>query len=136
VTAERTNLPEALRGTLDRVGLEFLAEFYASVLIHRPSCHEALAELAAVYTRLGRIAEGLAIDRQLVELEPENPTVHYNLACSLALAGDSEKALDALELAASLGYADGVFLVQDEDLSSLRRHPRFERLVERLTKLA
>jgi hypothetical protein len=34
---------------------------------------------------LGRIADGLKMDRRLVKLQPANPTAHYNLACSLAL---------------------------------------------------
>ncbi|MBI5434486.1 MAG: tetratricopeptide repeat protein [Planctomycetes bacterium] len=133
---DRPTLPDALRADLARAGLEFLAEFYEAALRHRPDNLEALAELAHAYTRLGWVDRGLAIDRRLVELEPENPTVHYNLACSLALAGESEKALDALEHAALLGYTDADFLSQDDDLMSVRADARFTRLVERLRQKA
>lgn len=129
---DRLTLPEVLRADLEQAGLEFLAEFYSAALRHRPENLEALAELAHAYTRLGRIDQGLAIDRRLVELEPDNPTVHYNLACSLALAGESGKALDALERAAELGYTDAEFLSGDDDLKSVRSDARFARLLERL----
>lgn len=129
---DRTEIPESLRLCLAHAGLEFLADFYAAALRHRPENLEALAELAHAYTRLGRIGEGLAIDRRLVELEPANPTVHYNLACSLALAGESEKALEALEHAVELGYDDADFLSNDDDLESIRDTPRFVQLLARL----
>ncbi|MCE9593471.1 MAG: tetratricopeptide repeat protein [Planctomycetes bacterium] len=129
---DRLVLPAPLRADLEQSGLAFLAEFYAAAVRHRPDNLEALAELAHAYTRLGRVAEGLAVDRRLAELEPDNPTVHYNLACSLALADESEAALDALERAVDLGYTDADFLSTDDDLKSVRDDARFVRLVERL----
>lgn len=124
-----TDAPSPAR---EKAGLAFLAEFLEIALHHRPENVEALAELGHVYTRLGRLAEGLAVDRRLVHLIPENPTVHYNLACSLALCGEREAALDALEQAIGLGYADPAFLLQDRDLESLRAEPRFDALVRKL----
>ena len=125
-------MPDAASRSHDLTGLAFLAEFLEIALRHRPENVEALAELGHVYTRLGRLAEGLAVDRRLVLLIPENPTVHYNLACSLALCGERERALDELERAIGLGYADPAFLLEDGDLESLRADPRFAALVKRL----
>ena len=116
----------------ERPGLEFLAEFLETAIKHRPDNVEALAELGHVYTRLGRLQEGLEVDRTLVRLVPDNPTVHYNLACSLALSGAPGAALDALETAVRLGYADADFLIEDGDLASLRQDPRFEALLRKL----
>ena len=42
--------------------------------------------LGGLYTKQGRIADGLKMDRKLVRLRPDNATAHYNLACSLALS--------------------------------------------------
>ena len=123
---------QALRDRLDRAGLEFLARFLREHTRRHPRSVDALAELGQVYTRLGHWEEGLAVDRQLVRLVPGNPTVHYNLACSLALLGHADEALDALETAARLGYDDPEHLVADEDLASLRGEPRFEELRRRL----
>ena len=125
-----------LAARLDRLGLEFLAEFHETALRHRPAQPELLSELGQVYTRLGRFAEGLAVDRELVTLVPDNPTVHYNLACSLALSGRPGEALDALEQAVRLGYDDDAFLESDEDLTSLRSEPRFLALVDVLRRRA
>ena len=115
---------------LERMGLEFLVDFHEIALRHRPDDPELLSELGQNYTRLGRYEEGLAVDRRLVELVPDNPTVHYNLGCSLALSGAVQPALDALELAVELGYADAGFMLEDEDLATLRQEPRFAALVE------
>lgn len=116
----------------ERPGLEFLAEFLETAIRHRPDNVEALAELGHVYTRLGRLSQGLEIDRLLVRLVPDNPTVHYNLACSLALSGSPAQALDALEAAVRLGYTDAEFLVEDGDLASVRSDPRFRELLRKL----
>jgi Flp pilus assembly protein TadD len=123
----------ALRERIATYGLEFLARFLTAATARQPAAVEALIDLAQVLTQLGRYGEGLAVDRQLVELLPEEPTVHYNLACSLALTGAREESLAALERSVDLGYDDAEVLSQDEDLASLRTEPRFLALVERLS---
>jgi len=125
-----------LERRLAELGEEFLAEFLGRAAECHPENVEVLVELATLLTRLGRHREGLAIDERLVRLLPEDPTVRYNLACSLALLGQAEPALDALEHAHVLGYGDLEHLLEDEDLRSLRQHPRFAALVERLRALS
>ncbi len=117
---------------LERLGLEFLADFLGRARRHRPEDVEVLAELATTLTRLGRHEEGLSLDRRLVELLPDDATARYNLACSLALCRASAAALLELERAIELGYSDADHLLADEDLSSLRHEPNFLALVERL----
>ncbi len=117
---------------LERLGLEFLADFLGRARRHRPEDLEVLAELATTLTRLGRHEEGLSLDRRLVELLPDDATARYNLACSLALCRASAAALLELERAIELGYSDADHLLADEDLSSLRQEPNFLALVERL----
>lgn len=133
---EGLELTDAQRAAIERLGLEFLAEFYEAALARRPGDLDALADLANVYTQLGRIADGLRLDRELVRRQPEAPDAHYNLACSLALSGDAEAACAALERAIEraieLGYADAEHLLADEDLASLQGSATFERLLARL----
>ncbi len=117
---------------LERLGLEFLADFLGRARRHRPEDVEVLAELATTLTRLGRHEEGLSLDRRLVELLPDDATARYNLACSLALCRASAAALLELERAIELGYSDADHLLADEDLSSLRQEPNFLALLERL----
>jgi len=119
---------------IESAGLAFLAEFFEIATRHRPDDIDVLAELGHVYTRLGRLQEGLEIDLRLVGLVPDNPTAHYNLACSLALLGRRAPALESLERAVELGYADPEYLLEDDDLKSLREEPRFAELVSRLER--
>ncbi|MFN0243167.1 MAG: TPR end-of-group domain-containing protein [Planctomycetota bacterium] len=124
----------ALHAQIDRLGWTFLADILEIETARHPGNLEALAELGHVYTRQGEYARGLAIDRRLVTLLPEDPTAHYNLACSLALLGSAAEALDELESAVRLGYDDAEHLTADEDLVSLRGDPRFVALLERLQR--
>lgn len=129
-------LTDRTRERLQRAGGEFLVEFMRAETKRRPSNVDALAELAHTLTRLGRVDEGLEIDRQLVRLLPDNATVHYNLGCSLALLQRPDDALDALEEAVRQGYRDVEHLLADEDLGSLHHELRFQELLERLRRLA
>lgn len=122
-------IPTECADAVGRLGEEFLASIYGVAAERHPDNLEVLAELGHVYTRLGRYEEGLVVDQQLVAQAPEDPLHRYNLACSLALLGRTEPALDALERAVELGYDDLKFLAEDDDLSSLRAHPRFHALV-------
>ena len=129
---EPLTLTATAQARCETLGLEFLAEFFEAELSLRPTNLQALSELAHLYTRLGRYGEGLDADRRLVRAAPDDPTVHYNLACSLALTGDPEGAFEALEASLDLGFDDEALLTGDDDLRSLREDPRFEALVERL----
>ncbi|HUR28152.1 MAG TPA: tetratricopeptide repeat protein [Planctomycetota bacterium] len=133
---ETLSLTDAARTKLDRLGLEFLAEVLGFEARERPDNSAALVSLGMVLTQLGRYQEGLAIDRRLVELHPEDSTAHYNLGCSLALLGERESALDALEEAVRKGYDDAPHLMLDPDLASLHAEPRFQALRQALEKRA
>lgn len=123
-------LPSDCESIVERLGEEFLASIYGIATDRHPDNVEVLVELGHVYTRLGRYEEGLAVDHKLVAFAPEDPTVRYNLACSEALVGQRDAALDTLEIALELGYKDFAFMREDEDLLSLQSEPRFIELIE------
>ena len=125
-------IPPECSAVFERVGEEFLAAIYSAATDRQPHNVEALAELGHVYTRLGRYQDGLEVDHKLVEFEPLDPNVRYNLACSQALVGLHDEACSSLETAFELGYDDGTHLIEDDDLSSLRGLPRFEALLRRM----
>src|SRR5581483_6795095 len=104
---------------------EFDIRFYEAVLRHNSAYAAVIEILGGLYTRQGRIAEGLKMDRKLVKLQPKNPTARYNLACSLALSKRRTAALSALQQAIKLGYRDFDWMQQDPDLDVLRRHPKY-----------
>ena len=64
--------------------------------------------------------------------DPEEPTVLYNVACTYARLGQTEKAIECLDEAITFGLLQKEWFENDSDLDSLRSHPRFQALVERL----
>ena len=63
------------------------------------------------------------------------PTGMYNVACTLAMEGDSEQALNWLGRAVETGSVSAGQMLHDDDLESLLEEPRFETLLERAAEL-
>lgn len=110
----------------------FEIAFFESVLRRDPGYVDVVEILGGLYTKQGRIADGLKMDRRLVKLQPSNATAHYNLACSLALSRRKADALRALRQAVHFGYRDFDWMQQDPDLDDLKQHPEFLSLLEQL----
>jgi tetratricopeptide (TPR) repeat protein len=106
--------------------------FYESVLKREPGYEEVIELLGGLYTKTGRIADGLKMDRKLVRLQPENATARYNLACSLALSKRRADALRTLGEAIRLGYVDYDWMSHDPDLESLKNVREFKALLSQL----
>ena len=105
-----------LREQLELAGSEFLVDFFGREVERHPDNLHAWFELGHLFTRL----------------VPTDPTVYYNLACSLALLSRNDEALGALERSIELGYDDADYLLNDEDLVTLRQDPQFAQLVARI----
>jgi Flp pilus assembly protein TadD len=117
----------------DKTGdLAFEIVFFESVLRRNPGYAEVVGILGGLYTKAGRVLDGLRMDRRMVKLEPDNPTAHYNLGCSLALCRRKAAALKSLRQAALLGYRDFEWMTQDPDLEILRDEPGFVALLGQL----
>jgi len=116
---------EVSRNQHDLVELRFLEK----VSKRLPDDLEVLYALAELYTKTGHFKEGLAIDEKLSRKNPSDPTVWYNLGCSLALTNQKDAAFEALAKAVELGYCDYDWMKQDSDLNSLHGDPRFESLL-------
>ena len=114
--------------------IDFEIAFYEGVVKDSPDYVEALIPLAEAYTRKGLIEKGLGIDKRLSRLCKKDPVVHYNLACSLALAGKKKDAIKTLRRAIDLGYLDFNHLKKDADLKSLQDDPEFQRLTDYFLK--
>ncbi|MEY2881650.1 MAG: hypothetical protein RLZZ15_4030, partial [Verrucomicrobiota bacterium] len=110
----------------------FEIAFYESILRRDAGYTDVIELLGGLYTKQGRIADGLKMDRRLVRLQPANATAHYNLACSLALSRRPADALRVLRQAITLGYRDREWMAQDPDLAELKTHPAFVALVAEL----
>lgn len=111
---------------------DYEMRFFESVLKRDAAYTEVVELLGSLYTKHGRIADGLRMDRRLVRLLPQNATAHYNLACSLALLKRKAAAIRSLRQAVRLGYTDFDWMRQDPDLDGLKQDPAFNSLLEQL----
>lgn len=112
-----------------RSQLDFEIEFFERILSRDPNQIEVLMNLGELFTKKGCHRRALQVDLRLAQLRPRCATVMYNLACSHALLKHESDALAALRQAVALGYSDLDYLINDPDLSSLRAHPEFSRLI-------
>ena len=104
-------------------------------LVRRDSNYvEALQLLGDHYTQRGRFSEGLHVDERLARLEPQNPLVFYNLACSYSLTDQFDRAVFALDRAIELGYRDFKWLAKDPDLKKLRAQPAFGEIKDKVRR--
>lgn len=115
--------------------LEIKISFLEGLIRRDPGYVEALQMLGDHYTERGDVQHSLQVDRQLSHLQPSNPLVFYNLACSHSLNGDVDEAAMALEKALGLGYRDFKWLARDPDLSRLRQDPVYRRIQSKIRKM-
>ncbi len=109
---------------------DFDVEFYERILRSQPNDIRLLRLLGELYGRKGRYDKALKVDQKLVELLPDDGFVHYNLACSFAMQGSPDAALECLARAIQLGYNDFNHMEVDPDLNSIRPLPRYRAILQ------
>ena len=110
-------------------------KFMEGLVRRDPDYVDALQLLGDHYTKDGRYAEGLKVDEHLAQLEPHDPLVFYNLACSCSLIGQFDRAVSALQKALQLGYRDFRWLARDPDLRELRRQPIYRDIQNKIRQM-
>ena len=92
--------------------------------------HDRLSRQFVVAVREGDTATMEETCRKGVKLLPDDPTWHFNLACSLAyFANREQEALDELEKAIDYGFRDRSQIEGDKDLKRLAGLPRYQQLL-------
>jgi tetratricopeptide (TPR) repeat protein len=132
--SESSAAGQATARVSDRQQLEFELDFFSGVLNRHPDYVDVLRIMGNLLTVKGRFAEGLQIDKRLVQLRPNDALAHYNLACSFALLKRPEQSLKTLRRAVELGYRDFRYMKEDHDLDSIRHDPRFRQLLREFDK--
>jgi tetratricopeptide (TPR) repeat protein len=115
--------------------LDVKIQFMEGIVRRDPEYVEALQLLGDHYTQRGKFEQGLKVDEQLSRLEPRNPLVFYNLACSYSLIGEVDMAASSLDKALALGYRDFKWLAKDPDLRTLRKHPLYRDIEAKIRKM-
>jgi tetratricopeptide (TPR) repeat protein len=127
--SEPTSTNNPLARVADQNQLDFELDFFTGVLERNPGYVDVLRVMGNLLTLKGRFAEGLQVDKRLVQLRPGDALAHYNLACSYALLKRPEQSLKTLRRAVELGYRDFRYMREDHDLDSIRHDPRFRQLL-------
>ena len=134
-------MPEKLSGKSKKLTRKEVREldvkiaFMEGIVKREPRYVEALQILGDHYTQRGQFVDSLQVDKRLSRLEPRNPLVFYNLACSYSLNSEFNLAAAALEKALSLGYTDFKWLARDPDLRRLRQHPLYRHIEDKIRKM-
>lgn len=113
---------------------KFEIGFCEGLLQKKPDFYEAMVLLGDLYTRVGRYQDGLAMDEKLYQLDPENPGILYNLACSYSLTNQVDLSFRSLKKAVNCGYDDFRHMEYDTDLENLKKDIRFQKYYANLYK--
>jgi non-specific serine/threonine protein kinase len=102
-------------------------------LLHRnPDSTQERSLLGVTLVRCGCPEKGLAQAERAVALDPDDGRLRYNAACSYALAGRAEPALEHLrEATKNLPSFISDWPRRDPDLRQIRDLPEFERIFSR-----
>ncbi len=126
---ETTNAAVSLARLAEQTQLDFELDFFGGILRRHEGYVDVLRAHGNNLTLKGRYADGLEIDKKLIQLRPTDALAHYNLACSYALLKKPDLALKTLRRAVELGYRDFRYMREDRDLESVRHDPRFRQLL-------
>jgi len=98
----------------------------------RPDEARALYFGAQALCQLGQPERALDWAKRALDMDPEDPTVLYNVGCVYSLMGKIDPALDCLEKAVTFGMRRKEWFEKDSDLLAVRNHPRFVALLKGL----
>jgi Flp pilus assembly protein TadD len=118
-----------LNQLLEMTQVDFELDFFGRILERHPAFFEALRAHASNLAATTRYSESLQVERRIIQIRPGDALAHYNLACSYALLKQADLALTTLRRALELGYHDFRYIHKDRDLDSIRRDPRFKKLL-------
>jgi tetratricopeptide (TPR) repeat protein len=94
----------------------------------RPSRSDVAIALGWCYKRTHRLAQAIDALERAERYNPNEPLLHYNLACYWTLADNPSKALDELAAALDLDPDLRAKINDEADFDRLRGNPEFERL--------
>ncbi len=96
-------------------------------LHHDKHLHPVYINLSNAYLTGEQYPEALKTLETLKSMKPEDPSLHYNLACYYSLTHQEAKSLEALQTALKLGYPKTEDVLTDPDLENLRATAEFQK---------
>lgn len=101
-------------------------------LQHNPTDIRALYLGASALIANGETGKGLDWLRRALALEPDDPMLLYNAACITAMLNKEQEALHYLEQCFAAGFKQRGWYENDGNLNSIRDHPRFKELLDKM----
>lgn len=83
-----------------------------------------------IYLTQGKLNDAGTEFRQVIELDPNNTMVHYNLACVYSLKNELKLAVESLQKAIKLDKSYIELSKKDPDLDNIRQTPEFQKLID------
>jgi len=96
-----------------------------------PDNPRALYMGAISLTNLGESDKAREWNRRALAMEPDDPSVLYNIACAFAKEDQKNEAFGALGKAIDYGFGHWSWIENDPDFNSLRADPRFSEILAR-----
>ena len=81
---------------------------------------------------LGEREQAFEWAQRALSIDPDDAHVLYNVACVYALAGKVNDGLQYLERSVDAGFAFKGWIERDSDFESIRHHPRYRTLLDKL----
>ena len=130
--------PEVSRDLLLLQGLAFVrsrdyqgaVREFRKVVDEYPFDFEGNYHLGFSFLLLKNYAKAIHHFEIAARINPEDELTHYNLACACSLAGQPEKALEALEKSVEAGFNDPDHMENDEDLDPIRKLDGYKRILQ------
>jgi TolB-like protein/Flp pilus assembly protein TadD len=86
--------------------------------------------LAGALSIVGETAAALDYAARSLEIDPEDPMLLYNVACTYSNLGKLDDALSCLERAVDKGFGHKEWIEHDPDLNAIRDNPRFKAITQ------
>ncbi len=84
------------------------------------------------FGRLKDTERAVELAKRALAIDPDDPMLLYNVACTYALLDRGDDALDCLESAVDKGYGHKGWLEHDDDFTAIRDTPRFQAILAML----
>ena len=97
-----------------------------------PDDYGAQMFVAIQLLEVGEEERAHEVAETLLSARSEDSFVLYGLGCFYSLAGNTDRALDVLEMAVDAGDRTADWWRQDSDLDNVRDDPRFDELLARM----
>ncbi|MFN2603580.1 MAG: protein kinase [Gemmatimonadaceae bacterium] len=95
-----------------------------------PDDTRALIFGAGALASLGDGDRAAEMANQALKIDPEDPALLYNVACTFSQVGKLDDAIDVLERAVDKGFGQKEWIENDPDFTAIRGTPRYEAILQ------